>query len=278
MHADLVFTGGPVHLGNAARSRATAVAVTGERIVAVGHDEVSELVGPRHRGRRPRRPAADPRLPGRARAPGRRRPRARRVRPDRRGRPRRVPRPHRGVRRGHPDAAWITGGGWSMESFPGGIADRALLDELVPDRPVFLPNRDHHGAWVNTRALEIAGIDARTPDPVDGRIERDADGDPTGMLQEGAMELVAAHCPADDRGRAARGPAPRPGAAALPRHHRAGRTPLVGADGPAGRRGRRLPGRARPRTCSPPGSSARCGGSATGASSRSTSCSRGARS
>ena len=47
MHADLVFSGGSVHLGNAARSRATAVAVTGERIVAVGHDEVSELVGPR---------------------------------------------------------------------------------------------------------------------------------------------------------------------------------------------------------------------------------------
>ena len=83
-----------------------------------------------------------------------------------------------------------------MESFPGGMPDRSLLDALVPDRPVFLPNRDHHGAWVNSKALEIAGLDARTPDPVDGRIERDAGGAPTGMLQEGAMELVAAHVPA----------------------------------------------------------------------------------
>ncbi len=95
----------------------------------------------------------------------------------------------------NPDAAWITGGGWSMETFPGGIPDRRVLDELVPDRPVFLPNRDHHGAWVNTRALEIAGIDAHTPDPVDGRIEREPDGTPIGALQEGAMELVTAHVP-----------------------------------------------------------------------------------
>ncbi len=107
-----------------------------------------------------------------------------------------------------------------MESFPGGTPDRSFLDALVPDRPVFLPNRDHHGAWVNTRALEIAGIDARTPDPVDGRIERDADGVPTGMLQEGAMELVAATCLAATEADLVDGLRPRPGAPALPRHHR----------------------------------------------------------
>jgi predicted amidohydrolase YtcJ len=55
---------------------------------------------------------------------------------------------------------------------------------------VFLPNRDHHGAWVSSRALELAGIDRSTPDPVDGRIERDAAGNPTGCLHEGAMGLV----------------------------------------------------------------------------------------
>ena len=96
-----------------------------------------------------------------------------------------------------------------------------FLDALVPDRPVFLPNRDHHGAWVNSRALELAGIDARTPDPVDGRIERDARRRARpGMLQEGAMELVAAHLPGDHRGRAPGRAAPRPGPAALARHHR----------------------------------------------------------
>ena len=93
--------------------------------------------------------------------------------------------------REHPGDGWITGGGWSMEAFPGGIPAAADLDEIVPDRPVFLPNRDHHGAWVNSRALALAGISATTPDPADGRIERDAAGNPVGALQEGAAALVS---------------------------------------------------------------------------------------
>ena len=90
----------------------------------------------------------------------------------------------------HPELEWIVGDGWSMETFPGGIPRRELLDDVVPDRPVFLTNRDGHGAWVNTRALEVAGITAATPDPPTGRIERDPDGTPVGMLQESAMKLV----------------------------------------------------------------------------------------
>lgn len=87
----------------------------------------------------------------------------------------------------HPDEPWITGGGWAMEYFPGGNPRREDLDAVVPDRPVFLYNRDVHGAWVNSRALELAGIDRHTPDPADGRIERDPrTGEPTGMLHEGA--------------------------------------------------------------------------------------------
>jgi predicted amidohydrolase YtcJ len=93
--------------------------------------------------------------------------------------------------RDHPDEEWITGGGWSMDAFPGGVPSRDLLDAVVPGRPVFLPNRDGHGAWVNTRALTMAGISGSTPDPADGRIERDASGEPVGMLQEGAADLVA---------------------------------------------------------------------------------------
>ncbi|MGY0386298.1 amidohydrolase [Nocardioides sp. WG-D5] len=96
----------------------------------------------------------------------------------------------------NPERAWVSGGGWSMDSFPGGVPDASPLDRLLPDRPVFLPNRDHHSAWVNSRALEIAGIDARTPDPSDGRIERDASGNPTGALHEGAMALVGSLVPA----------------------------------------------------------------------------------
>ncbi|MCX3059016.1 amidohydrolase [Streptomyces beihaiensis] len=188
--ADLVLTGGPVHTGSPARSRATSVAVRGERIVAVGHDEVRELVGPRT-------DVVD--LAGKLLVPGFQDAHVHPV--------------GAGIELGqcdlsgattlaayrervaayadaHPDAAWITGGGWAMEAFPGGLPTAAELDALVPDRPVYLVNRDHHGAWVNSRALERAGIDARTPDPADGRIERDADGTPTGMLQEGAANLV----------------------------------------------------------------------------------------
>ena len=96
---------------------------------------------------------------------------------------------------GRPEASWILGGGWAMPAFPGGTPLAADLDTVVPERPVFLPNRDHHGAWVNTRALEIAGITRETPDPPDGRIERDADGHPTGTLHEGATALVSRHLP-----------------------------------------------------------------------------------
>jgi len=95
----------------------------------------------------------------------------------------------------NPELSWIVGGGWSMDSFPGGLPTAAALDAVVPDRPAFFPNRDGHGAWVNTKALEIGGIDDSTPDPFDGRIERDADGHAIGTLQEGAMDLVARHTP-----------------------------------------------------------------------------------
>ncbi len=98
--------------------------------------------------------------------------------------------------RANPGDGWVTGGGWSMEAFPGGVPSAADLDAVVPDRPVYLPNRDGHGAWVNTVALRLAGIDAATLDPADGRIERDAAGEPIGMLQEGAMGLVSRLIPA----------------------------------------------------------------------------------
>jgi predicted amidohydrolase YtcJ len=99
--------------------------------------------------------------------------------------------------RTHPDEAWIRGGGWYMDDFPGGTPRREDLDAIVPDRPVILSNRDGHGAWVNTRALEIGGVTADTSDPADGRIERDDDGRPSGTLHEGAMDLVDRFRPDD---------------------------------------------------------------------------------
>ncbi|HXA60616.1 MAG TPA: amidohydrolase [Streptosporangiaceae bacterium] len=94
----------------------------------------------------------------------------------------------------NPEEEWIVGGGWAMEYFPGGTPRKEDLDAIVPDRPVFLFNRDVHGAWVNSRALEMAGINGDTPDPSDGRIERDpVTGEATGTLHEGAAYSVNDH-------------------------------------------------------------------------------------
>ncbi|MDR2999371.1 MAG: amidohydrolase, partial [Microbacterium sp.] len=89
----------------------------------------------------------------------------------------------------NPDAEWILGGGWSMDHFPGGAPVRTLLDEAAPGRPVLLLSRDHHSAWASTAAITRAGVDAGTPDPVDGRIEREADGFPAGTFHEGSVDL-----------------------------------------------------------------------------------------
>ena len=86
------------------------------------------------------------------------------------------------------DAEWLTGGGWSHELFP--LPSRRQLDEIVPDRPVALSDAGHHTLWVNSRALELAGVDRRTPQPHNGQIFLDDDGDPIGYLNETAAELV----------------------------------------------------------------------------------------
>lgn len=101
--------------------------------------------------------------------------------------------------RENPDEEWILGGGWSMAVFgPGANASKELLDAIVPDRPVMLTSADGHSAWVNSRALEIAGITADTQNPPDGLIDRTPDGEPLGSLQEGAMYLVRRHAPVTD--------------------------------------------------------------------------------
>ena len=95
----------------------------------------------------------------------------------------------------HPEREWVAGGGWSLPAFPRGEPDRSLLDAIVPDRPVVLESDDGHVAWVNSRALAVAGIGRATADPPGGRIVRDADGEPTGTLHDYAIELVTRHAP-----------------------------------------------------------------------------------
>ncbi|HEX7160764.1 MAG TPA: amidohydrolase [Trebonia sp.] len=95
-----------------------------------------------------------------------------------------------------PGGAWVLGGGWSMPAFPGGTPTAADLDAVTGGRPAFLPNRDHHSAWVNSAALAIADVTKSTPDPADGRIERDGQGNPAGALHDGAMRIVGDYVPA----------------------------------------------------------------------------------
>lgn len=95
----------------------------------------------------------------------------------------------------HSETEWIWGGGWALDWFPGGSPSARLLDQVTGDRPAFLYARDGHGAWVNSAALARAGISEDTPDPPDGRIERQTDGSPQGTLQEGAVALIEAILP-----------------------------------------------------------------------------------
>jgi predicted amidohydrolase YtcJ len=207
-HADVVFAGGAVYTPDRERRRivaagtgppASAVAVRGDRIVAVGdahNADISGLIGPRTE-------VVD--LRGRALLPGFQ---------DAHAHPAfagmtmigcnligAVTRDEALARIGsyaarRDDQEWIVGSGWRMEWFDRGTPGRQLLDEVTGGRPAYLTNRDGHGAWVSSRALELAGIDARTPDPPDGRIERSADGSPQGTLHEGAASLVGRHLPA----------------------------------------------------------------------------------
>ena len=95
----------------------------------------------------------------------------------------------------HPEREWIHGSGWSLPAFPRGEPHRSLLDAIIPDRPAFFESEDGHVAWANSRALAISGIDRSTADPANGRIVRDADGEPAGALHDGAIELVYRHAP-----------------------------------------------------------------------------------
>lgn len=90
-----------------------------------------------------------------------------------------------------PKGRWITGGDWDHESWtPSDLPARALIDAVTPDHPVFVNRLDGHMALANSPALRLAGITRATPDPPGGVIVRDAQGEPTGLLKDAAMEAV----------------------------------------------------------------------------------------
>ena len=92
---------------------------------------------------------------------------------------------------------WLVGRGWTQAFWPDwAFPTAADLDAVAPENPVFLIAKSWHAAWVNSRALKLAGITARTPDPMGSSIHRDTSGQPTGLLLEGpAMALVGSHIP-----------------------------------------------------------------------------------
>ena len=94
-----------------------------------------------------------------------------------------------------PARGWLQGRGWNPHHWGGRYPDRTQLDRMVPDVPAAFQSHDMHALWVNTRALELAGITPATADPEGGRIVRDAQGRPTGMLLETAAQLVVARIP-----------------------------------------------------------------------------------
>ena len=100
----------------------------------------------------------------------------------------------------HPTESWIQGMGWTYPTFaPTGLPNKKILDEVVPDRPVYLVAFDGHSSWANSKALAMAGIDRNTPDPPNGKIVRDENGEATGALKEAAGDLVGAKTPQPTR-------------------------------------------------------------------------------
>jgi predicted amidohydrolase YtcJ len=202
MNADLVLRNGKFYTLDPARPRAEAVAIMGGRVAAVGTDADAEA------WTRPGTQVID--LGGRLALPGlidshvhflvyalRRHQVSldgvsdwdevlRRIRA--------------GVERVQP-GEWVLGWGWNQFKWGDGrLPGRVDLDDLAPDHPVALTRTDGHAWWVNSLALELAQVTAQTPDPPNSRIERDAHGEPTGILLEGnAIDLIRRHIPEPDR-------------------------------------------------------------------------------
>jgi predicted amidohydrolase YtcJ len=94
-----------------------------------------------------------------------------------------------------PNGEWIRGHGWNQNSWGGEWPTAGDLDVVTPQNPVYLTAKSLHAAWVNGAALKLAGIAASTPDPLNGRFQRDSAGNPTGVVLEEALKLVEAVIP-----------------------------------------------------------------------------------
>ena len=191
--ASIVFHTGKIYTVNERQPWATAIAIKRERIVYVGDDEGAlELVGPETR-------VVD--LAGKMLLPGFQ---------DAHVHPIEAGIAYLGCSlhgatsiaeylkvleacdRSFPESTFVDGGGWTMDLFPNGLPDKKLIDSVIPGRPVILKSATGHQLWVNSAALEMAGIDSESVDPPRGRIDRYPGSNvPSGSLQENsAMNLV----------------------------------------------------------------------------------------
>lgn len=197
MQADIVFLGGDIHTMDDQVPSATALAVRGERILAVGDDaSIRSLIGSNTRVVR---------LEGRSMTPGLSDAHCHlyglgkslesvnlRDIPTPEAAAAMVAEASKSLTAGE----WAVGRGWDQNLWPGqSFPNFATLDAVASDRPVALRRVDGHALWANTIALELAGIDDDTPDPAGGKILRDEEGHATGVLIDVAMDLVERKIP-----------------------------------------------------------------------------------
>jgi hypothetical protein len=189
---DHVYFGARVWTGDSSMPEASAVAVQGDKIVAVGPDEVVRaLAGPG---------TVSVDLGGRRVVPGFNDahwhlPARRTARLDDAGSVAVIQQRLIEYAKHFPPGSWVMGRGWTPADFPGNSPDKRYLDAVLPDRPVIIRDRDGHQALVNSSALALAGITRDTPDPPDGIIVREADGQPSGLLKEAAAGLLSGLLP-----------------------------------------------------------------------------------
>ena len=195
--ADVILVNGRVVTLDGKRPRATAVAIAGDRIAAVGGDrEVRELRGPRTR-------VVD--LKKRTVVPGLVDAHAHLLSlgqmletVDLRGTTSAAEVVDRVKRAARRPGDWIIGRGWDQNDWPdAAFPHRRLLDAALADRPVLLTRIDGHAVWVSSAALRRANVGAKTPDPAGGRILREG-GEPTGVLVDTAIDLIEKHVPRPD--------------------------------------------------------------------------------
>ena len=193
-HVDRIFINGKIWTGDDAQPKAEALAISGDRILAVGSTiEIRALAGP---------DTAIVDLKGRLVLPG--------------FQDSHIHFPGPSINsvaldgletldafqnnlaefvKSHPNLTWITGGGWGYSAFPNQTVDKKYIDAVISDRPVYVSERDGHMGLANSKALEMAGITRDTPDPPNGHIMRDVNGEPTGELKESAQDAVYSKIP-----------------------------------------------------------------------------------